>query len=117
MIECLQQYGQALRSGWQFIHLSGKVDFESLKSFYTEMDVQYRLFSFYDDMSIIYACADLVLCRAGALTLHELAFFEKCAVLVPYPAAHDHQSLNARVLTDHEGAFLIEQTRLQYSPF
>lgn len=115
VIECLQQYGQALRSGWQFIHLSGKVDFESLKSFYTEMDVQYRLFSFYDDMSIIYACADLVLCRAGALTLHELAFFEKCAVLVPYPAAHDHQSLNARVLTDHEGAFLIEQARLDAS--
>ena len=55
-----------------------------------------------------------MLCRAGSVTLHELAFFEKCAVLVPYPEARGHQLENALVLADKNGAFLMEEKEFSY---
>jgi UDP-N-acetylglucosamine--N-acetylmuramyl-(pentapeptide) pyrophosphoryl-undecaprenol N-acetylglucosamine transferase len=97
---------------WQFLHLSGEADFDAVRTLYLGTGISHRVFSFYEDMSIIYSCADVVLSRAGAVTLHELAFFGKCAILVPYPGAHGHQLANARVLADRGAAFLVEQKDL-----
>jgi UDP-N-acetylglucosamine--N-acetylmuramyl-(pentapeptide) pyrophosphoryl-undecaprenol N-acetylglucosamine transferase len=97
---------------WQVVHLAGEADFETVRALYAGAGKGHRVFSFYEDMSIIYSCADVVLSRAGAVTLHELAFFGKCAILVPYPGAHGHQLANARVLADREAAFLVEQKDL-----
>jgi UDP-N-acetylglucosamine--N-acetylmuramyl-(pentapeptide) pyrophosphoryl-undecaprenol N-acetylglucosamine transferase len=59
------------------------------------------------------AAADVIVCRAGAMTLSELALTEKPAVLVPYPyAAENHQYKNAKVLSDSGAAILIADSEL-----
>ncbi|QSX37604.1 undecaprenyldiphospho-muramoylpentapeptide beta-N-acetylglucosaminyltransferase [Shewanella sedimentimangrovi] len=70
-----------------------------------------KVAEFIDDMEAAYRWADLVICRAGALTVSELAAVGLPGILVPYPhAVDDHQTLNARVLVDAGAAFLLPQT-------
>jgi len=66
---------------------------------------------FIDDMAGAYEWADLVICRAGALTVAELAAAGVPAILVPYPhAIDDHQTANARALDEAGGGWLMPQT-------
>ena len=61
-------------------------------------------------MAAAYAWADVVVCRAGAMTIAELAAAGMAAILVPYPyAIYDHQTANARFLSDHGAAILLPQ--------
>lgn len=110
--EFVREAPPAFVRGWQVVHLSGAAGFEAEKSFYAGVSVPYRLFSFYEDMSIIYSGADVVLSRAGSVTLHELAFFGKCAALVPYPGARAHQADNAGFLASNGAASVIPQAEL-----
>lgn len=72
-----------------------------------------RLEAFIDDMAEAYAWADLAICRAGALTVAELAAAGLPAILVPYPAAvDDHQSANGRYLENAGAALMIQQSAL-----
>jgi len=69
-----------------------------------------RVAEFIDDMAQAYAWADLVLCRAGAMTVAELAAAGVASILVPYPhAVDDHQTANARFLSERGAAILIPQ--------
>lgn len=69
-----------------------------------------KQFEFISRMDLAYAAADVVICRAGALTISELAIAEKCAVLVPSPfVAEDHQTKNAQALSDKGAAMLSEE--------
>ena len=68
---------------------------------------------FIENMAEQYAWADLVVCRSGALTVAELAAAGVASVLVPYPhAVDDHQTGNARFLSDSGAAVLMQQTEL-----
>lgn len=72
-----------------------------------------RVDAFIEDMAGAYAWADLVLCRAGATSVFELAAAGKPAVLVPFPfATHDHQTANARRLADAGAAWLLPESEL-----
>ena len=72
-----------------------------------------RVDAYIDDMGPAYAWADLVICRAGALTISELAGVGVAAILVPYPyAVDDHQTANASILVRAEAAILLPQTQL-----
>ncbi len=72
-----------------------------------------RLEAFIEDMAEAYAWADLVLCRAGALTVAELAVMGRPSLLVPLPhAIDDHQTANARALASSGGAIVLPQSRL-----
>ncbi|MBI3899180.1 MAG: undecaprenyldiphospho-muramoylpentapeptide beta-N-acetylglucosaminyltransferase [Gammaproteobacteria bacterium] len=76
-------------------------------------DVPAKVLSFIDDMAAAYAWADVVLCRAGAMTVAELAAAGLGAILVPYPhAVDDHQTANARFLVDRGAAVLVQQREL-----
>jgi UDP-N-acetylglucosamine--N-acetylmuramyl-(pentapeptide) pyrophosphoryl-undecaprenol N-acetylglucosamine transferase len=66
--------------------------------------------AFIDDMAAAYADADLVVCRAGAITVAEIAVAGVASVLVPFPhAVDDHQTANARFLADAGAAILLPQ--------
>ena len=68
---------------------------------------------FIDDMAQVYSWADVVICRAGALTVTEIASVGVAAIFVPLPhAVDDHQTANARVLVDAGAAILMPQTTL-----
>ena len=103
------RHGDNFAERWQVLHLTGKADFERLDARYTHAHIAVRRMEFLQDMSLAYSAADLIVSRAGAVTLHELAFFGKCAILVPYPGARAHQAANARALTDRGAAVFVEQ--------
>ncbi len=74
---------------------------------------EYRVQPFIDDMAAAYNWADIVLCRAGALTVTEIQNVGVAAIFVPLPhAVDDHQTANARTLTSHGAAILLPQNEL-----
>ncbi len=80
---------------------------------YEQRGIEAKLMEFIEDMDAAYAWADLVICRAGALTVSELAVAGGGSILVPYPhAVDDHQSANARFLVRVGAAKLLPQTQL-----
>jgi UDP-N-acetylglucosamine--N-acetylmuramyl-(pentapeptide) pyrophosphoryl-undecaprenol N-acetylglucosamine transferase len=92
-------------------HQCGRRHLDVTRQAYTEAGVEARLEPFIDDMAAAYAWADLVICRAGALTVAELAAAGVGSILVPYPyAVDDHQTANAAYL-EQAGAALIVQQR------
>ena len=95
------------------VHQSGEKHLGSLKENYSNENVQGELLAFIDDMARRYAEADLVICRAGAMTIAELSAGGMASVLVPFPhAVDDHQSANARFLADQGAAILLSQKEL-----
>lgn len=95
------------------VHQSGEANLATLKSNYRDANVEGELLSFIDDMAHRYAEADLVICRAGAITLAELCAGGMASVLVPFPhAVDDHQTANARFLADKGAALLLPQDEL-----
>jgi UDP-N-acetylglucosamine--N-acetylmuramyl-(pentapeptide) pyrophosphoryl-undecaprenol N-acetylglucosamine transferase len=90
------------------IHQTGKNDFRQIRDDYYANGFDGDVREFIDDMATAYARADLVISRAGATTIAELAALGKPSILVPYPyAAHKHQEANARVLVACGGADMI----------
>lgn len=95
-------------------HQSGAAHLAAVREAYAEIpEVTVRVMDFIEDMVAAYRWADLVLCRAGALTVSELAVMGRPAILVPLPhAIDDHQTANARFLADSGGAQLVRQDEL-----
>lgn len=95
------------------VHQAGEKQIDGLRTAYARARVKGDLRPFIDDMASAYAEADLVICRAGALTVAELAAVGVASLLVPFPhAVDDHQTGNARFLAERGGAYLLPQTEL-----
>jgi len=95
------------------VHQAGEKHLDALKKHYADAGVQGELVAFIDDMARRYAEADLVICRAGAVTVAELSAGGMASILVPFPhAVDDHQTANARFLADRGAAVLIQQRDL-----
>lgn len=89
-------------------HQAGEKWIDSARKSYAEANVRADVRPFIEDMAEAYAWADLVICRAGALTISELAAAGVGAILVPFPAAvDDHQTHNARYLVSEGAAVLM----------
>lgn len=94
----------------QVIHQAGEKHITALKANYAAMNVVADMRAFIDDMAAMYAWADIVICRAGALTIAELSAAGVASILVPFPyAVDDHQTSNAHYLADAGAALLIKQ--------
>jgi UDP-N-acetylglucosamine--N-acetylmuramyl-(pentapeptide) pyrophosphoryl-undecaprenol N-acetylglucosamine transferase len=92
------------------VHQAGEKHIDALRDNYRAAGVQGELVAFIDDMARRYAEADLVICRAGAVTIAELSAGGVASILVPFPhAVDDHQSANARFLADKGAAILVPQ--------
>ncbi len=97
----------------QVRHQSGRAHVDALTRSYAAAGVHANIEPFIDDMAAAYAEADLVICRAGALTIAELAAAGLASVLVPFPhAVDDHQTANARHLAEAGAAWLLPQSQL-----
>jgi UDP-N-acetylglucosamine--N-acetylmuramyl-(pentapeptide) pyrophosphoryl-undecaprenol N-acetylglucosamine transferase len=94
-------------------HQSGERTLDAARKAYADQGVEARLDPFIEDMASAYAWADLVICRAGALTVAELSAAGLPAIFVPFPAAvDDHQTANARPLADAGAAIVVQQQDL-----
>jgi UDP-N-acetylglucosamine--N-acetylmuramyl-(pentapeptide) pyrophosphoryl-undecaprenol N-acetylglucosamine transferase len=106
---------EALRA-WRFNdhteiwHQCGNKWLETTRAAYNGLPVLARVNAFIEDMASAYRWADLVICRAGAMTIAEICAAGRAAILVPYPHAVDeHQHANARFLAEREAAILLPQ--------
>lgn len=103
-LERLKDLGPRLR----VVHQTGEADYARIRTAYQSLPFESSVAPFIDKMDEAYAQADLVLCRAGASTVAELALFGKPAILAPYPyAADDHQRWNAEALRKEGAAEMI----------
>jgi UDP-N-acetylglucosamine--N-acetylmuramyl-(pentapeptide) pyrophosphoryl-undecaprenol N-acetylglucosamine transferase len=90
------------------VQQTGQADFPAMSKAYQSLPFEAEVLPFIEKMDDAYACADLVLCRAGATTVAELTAFGKAAILIPYPyAIYDHQRWNAQALADQGAAEVI----------
>ncbi len=100
---------EAFAADWQIIHLAGIAHFDAVKTFYRQAKINHRVLDYFDDMPNLLAAADLVIGRAGAMSVAEFAASGTPAVCLPYPYHHDkHQKLNARYLVDAGCACLVD---------
>jgi UDP-N-acetylglucosamine--N-acetylmuramyl-(pentapeptide) pyrophosphoryl-undecaprenol N-acetylglucosamine transferase len=103
-------------SGWLAFdvrHQAGERWIDAGRASYAQAGVRADVRPFIEDMSEAYGWADLVICRAGALTISELAAVGVAAVLVPFPnAVDDHQAYNAQYLVREEAAVLVTDREL-----
>lgn len=105
----LSEYKGIFRE-WQIIHISGEGDFPFLRQFYAHRGLETKLFPFLEDMGSAYGASNLVISRAGALTVSELSARGLPAILLPYPyASNNHQYYNARWLEKRKGAVIVTE--------
>ena len=96
------------------LHQTGKQHFSAVQAAYQQANVTGEIKPFLDDMAQHYSWADIVICRAGALTIAELAAAGVASILIPFPyAVDDHQTGNARFLSEHGAAKLLPQAELK----
>jgi len=94
-------------------HQTGKGHYQQVKSVYQDKGLDVNVQEFIADMDASYAWADVVICRAGALTVSEIAVVGLPAIFIPLPhAVDDHQTKNAQDLVKREAAILIPQKQL-----
>ena len=95
------------------LHQTGKKNLEAVRQLYERAGVKADIRPFLEDMANQYAQADVLICRAGALTIAELAAAGVASVLIPLPiAVDDHQTHNARFLSEQGAAVLLPQSEL-----
>jgi UDP-N-acetylglucosamine--N-acetylmuramyl-(pentapeptide) pyrophosphoryl-undecaprenol N-acetylglucosamine transferase len=95
------------------LHQGGDKQIDELRANYAAAGVEAELTSFIEDTASAFAQADLVICRAGASTVTELAAVGAAALFVPFPfAVDDHQTTNAKFLVDAGGGWLVQQREL-----
>ena len=95
----------------QVWHQSGRHHGTETTVRYQAQNIEARVMEFIDQMNLAYLWADLIICRAGALTVSELAIIGKPAIFVPLPyAADNHQYYNAKISADQGASILIPQT-------
>jgi len=95
------------------LHQCGRDRAQELFARYRELDIEADVREFIDDMAAAYYQADLVVCRAGAMTVAEICAAGLAAVLVPYPyAAGNHQHINAQYLVSQGAAIALEESDL-----
>lgn len=108
MDDLIKDHGVALKNHWQILHLTGRAASGVLDGHDT-VTGPFRRWTYSREMDALYTAADLVACRAGSATLHELSYYGKPSILIPYPYARGHQVENARVLADGGAAWLTEE--------
>ncbi len=99
----------------QVVHQVGANNYDAFKQQLGELaqHPRYLVRPYFDELAIAYAASDLVVCRAGAMTIAELSVMGKPAIFVPLPtAAADHQSHNAHFVAGKEAAVVLPQDRL-----
>jgi UDP-N-acetylglucosamine--N-acetylmuramyl-(pentapeptide) pyrophosphoryl-undecaprenol N-acetylglucosamine transferase len=98
----------------QFLWQTGSKDFEEIKDFMKSINLTSAILPFIQDMASAYAISDLLVCRAGALTLAEVTACGKPVILIPYPfATADHQRYNALFLKEKGAAEVILEKELK----
>lgn len=111
--DAVAQLPEAMRARLAVVQQVRTEDIDAVRARYTEIGVDAELAAFFDDMPARLAGAHLVICRAGASTVAELAVAGRPALLIPYPSAtDDHQSVNAGAVEEAGGGWRLPEREL-----
>lgn len=103
-----EQLASIMDTGVQLIWQTGKPYFEKAQQSAALYGNKIKVYDFIKEMDHAYSAADIVISRAGALAISELCIAGKPVIFVPYPfAAEDHQTSNAKALTEHNAALMV----------
>jgi len=112
MLEAIER-SAILQNAVTLTHQTGADDYERIRQGYAQLGVHADVQPFLFNMPQELAKADLVICRAGASTLAELAAYGKVGILIPFPhATHNHQEMNARSMEQSGAARMLRQSDL-----
>ncbi len=112
-IRSVSRMEEPVKAGTQIIHLTGVKDYEwAIAEYKKTAPLEARVYSFIDRIEDAYAAADLIVTRAGASALFEVALLGKAMIVVPYPYAMSHQLENARAFSSRGAAIEIEEKDL-----
>ncbi len=107
---------QDLKNEIYLVHQTGTADFERIKAKYINIS-NVEVHEFIYDMPVYYKKADVQFCRGGASTIAEAAAFGVVPLIVPLPAADNHQARNAEVVVAHEAGYLFNQNSFNEKDF
>lgn len=97
----------------QIIHQTGKADYKEVKEHYRSSSLKHLVQPYFDPIEAVYSLADLMVCRAGGMTISEITACGIPALFIPLPtAAGDHQRLNAQAMADRGAGIVLEQAIL-----
>ena len=107
----IQALPELMKNGVELVHQAGRLDFKRVRASYETTGANpEQVKEFIEDMGTEYANCDLAICRAGATTVFEIAATGVPAIFVPFPqATHDHQTKNAKAMSEIGAARLIPQ--------
>lgn len=106
-------YLMEIKDALRIIHQTGERDYEGVVKRYESSGIDAQVSPFIIDMATVYACADLLICRAGATSLAEITAGGKAAILIPFPhAVGDHQTRNAETMVREGAALMIKESEL-----
>lgn len=112
MMEALD-FLKGIKDSVRIFHQTGSRDVDFVSGGYREKGFEASVKPFFDEMATYYQLSDLIVCRAGASTIAELAVSGKAAIFIPYPyAAHQHQLINARTLAEMGAGKMIRDADL-----
>ena len=104
------------KRNWEIVHQTGETDREELNNFYKDLNIIYKVESFIKNMGEVYSDSDLVISRAGAMTISELLVTHTPSILLPLPwATDDHQTSNAKYLENLGAAKVLESNKKNIS--
>lgn len=110
-------FDKLIEKGYQLIWQTGKTDYQQIISDVTLSGVEasgIQIREFISDMALAYSAADVIVSRAGAIAISELAVARKPVLLVPFPfAAEDHQTKNALTLVDKNAARMVKDSEMK----
>jgi len=113
MVEFLSRTEQDV----QVIHLTGRKDFQKMSEFYSTIERKSFVRDFWEEVGLLYSAADIIISRAGAMTLGEVVYFQIPAVVVPYPYASGHQMVNAQYFQERDCLRIFPQREFSHEHF
>ncbi|MCF7908743.1 MAG: glycosyltransferase [Candidatus Omnitrophica bacterium] len=111
------RFVQQFKGDCQIIHLTGKDKFLEIRENYNKIECKSFVEDFYYNLEVLYSAADLVVSRAGALTLSEISYYRLAALLIPHTGASGHQRENALYFQQRDAALLCSEDNFSFSDF
>jgi UDP-N-acetylglucosamine--N-acetylmuramyl-(pentapeptide) pyrophosphoryl-undecaprenol N-acetylglucosamine transferase len=106
-----------LEGSFQVIHLTGPKEYAEISNAYNKMMLKRFVKDFYYQMEKLYSSADLIICRSGASTLAEIAYYQLPAILIPHPLAGGHQKDNALYFSQRKAGVFFSEDKFSYDKF
>ncbi|MCD6223436.1 MAG: undecaprenyldiphospho-muramoylpentapeptide beta-N-acetylglucosaminyltransferase [Deltaproteobacteria bacterium] len=113
MMEFAEIYKKNKKREIFVVHQTGKQDYKKVKRYYEKLNLSWKVYDFIEDIGKVYEKSDIVLSRAGASTITEIACIGIPVIFVPYPhAIYNHQYINAKCVEEIGGAVTVKDSKL-----